>query len=59
MIFFISNAVEGQMISTGAFEVSFNDVPIWSKLQTGRIPAAGEMFQIIENQMNLNPNQPA
>ncbi|OWF41578.1 Selenoprotein T1b [Mizuhopecten yessoensis] len=58
MVFFISNAVEGQMISTGAFEVSFNDVPIWSKLQTGRIPAPGEMFQIIENQMNLNPNQP-
>jgi len=24
MIFFISNAIEGQLISTGAFEVSFN-----------------------------------
>lgn len=24
MIFFISNAIEGQMISTGAFEVSLN-----------------------------------
>lgn len=24
MLFFISNAVEGQLISTGAFEVSYN-----------------------------------
>lgn len=53
MIFFISNAIEGQMISTGAFEVSFNDVPVWSKLETGRIPQPGEMFQIIENQMKF------
>lgn len=53
MIFFISNAIEGQMISTGAFEVSFDDVPVWSKLETGRIPQPGEMFQIIENQMKF------
>lgn len=53
MIFFISNAIEGQLISTGAFEVSFNDVPVWSKLETGRIPQPGEMFQIIENQMKF------
>lgn len=56
MIFFISNAVEGQLISTGAFEVSFNDVPVWSKLETGRIPQPGEMFQIIENQMKFKPD---
>ena len=24
MLFFISNAIEGQMISTGAFEISYN-----------------------------------
>lgn len=24
MIFFLSNAIEGQLISTGAFEISFN-----------------------------------
>lgn len=54
MIFFISNAIEGQMISTGAFEVSFNDVPVWSKLETGRVPSPAEMFQIIDNHMKLN-----
>ncbi|KAK2157567.1 hypothetical protein NP493_1868g00004 [Ridgeia piscesae] len=54
MIFFLSNAIEGQLISTGAFEITFNDVPVWSKLESGRIPAPQEMFQIIENNMRLN-----
>ncbi|KAK7486484.1 hypothetical protein BaRGS_00022285 [Batillaria attramentaria] len=49
MLFFISNAIEGQMISTGAFEISYNDVPIWSKLESGRIPSPHEMFQMVEN----------
>jgi len=53
MLFFIGNAVEGQLVSTGAFEVSFNDVPVWSKLETGRIPSGPEMFEIIENNMRL------
>lgn len=59
MIFFISNAIEGQLISTGAFEVSFNDVPVWSKLETGRIPSASEMFQIIENHMRFGRSESA
>lgn len=54
MLFFVSNAVEGQLISTGAFEVSFNDVPVWSKLDTGRVPSPQEIFQIIENHMRLS-----
>lgn len=54
MLFFIGNAIEGQLISTGAFEVSFNDVPVWSKLETGRIPSPQEIFQIIDNHMRLS-----
>ncbi|XP_021967517.1 thioredoxin reductase-like selenoprotein T1a [Folsomia candida] len=53
MIFFLSNFVENQLISTGAFEIYFNDVPVWSKLQTGRIPSPGELFQIVDNHMKL------
>jgi selT/selW/selH-like putative selenoprotein len=53
MIFFLSNAIEGQLISTGAFEVWFNDVPLWSKIQVGRIPNPPELFQIIDNQLRL------
>lgn len=56
MIFFLSNAIEGQLISTGAFEISFNDVPVWSKLETGRIPQPPELFQIIDNHVRFNQN---
>ena len=53
MTFFVSNMIEGQLISSGAFEIYYNDLPIWSKLETGRIPAPAELFQIIDNQ-NFN-----
>ncbi|XP_033227790.1 thioredoxin reductase-like selenoprotein T homolog CG3887 [Belonocnema kinseyi] len=53
LLFFMSNAVEGQMISSGAFEIHFNDVPVWSKLETGRIPQPQELFQIIDNHMQM------
>ncbi|XP_073822372.1 selenoprotein T [Musca autumnalis] len=53
MIFFVGNMLEGQLVSSGAFEISLNDVPVWSKLQTGRIPAPQELFQIIDNQLQF------
>ncbi|KAL0274219.1 UNVERIFIED_CONTAM: hypothetical protein PYX00_006691 [Menopon gallinae] len=53
MIFLICNMIEGHLISTGAFEISFNDVPVWSKLETGRIPQPPELFQIIDNQLRF------
>lgn len=53
MIFFVCNAVEGQLLSTGAFEISLNDIPVWSKLETGRIPQPPELFKIIENHMHF------
>lgn len=56
MVFFLCNAIEGQLISTGAFEISFNDVPVWSKLETGRIPQPPELFQIIDNHVRFNQN---
>lgn len=37
MTFFLANFIENTLISTGAFEIFFNDVPVWSKLQTGKI----------------------
>jgi len=53
MIFFLSNMVEGQLVSTGAFEIDFNGINMWSKLQTGRIPSAQELFQMIESNIEL------
>jgi selT/selW/selH-like putative selenoprotein len=57
MLFFLSNAVESQLISTGAFEVTFNDQLIWSKLQSGRIPSIDELIKIIDDHVNVGGNQ--
>uniref|UniRef100_U5EW39 Putative selenoprotein t n=1 Tax=Corethrella appendiculata TaxID=1370023 RepID=U5EW39_9DIPT len=54
MIFFFGNMLESQLISSGAFEISLNDVPVWSKLETGRIPNPQELFQIIESQLQFD-----
>jgi len=53
MTFFLCNAVETQLISTGAFEISLNDMPLWSKLESGRIPQPAELFQILDNQIKM------
>jgi hypothetical protein len=37
MIFFISNAIEGQLLSSGAFEIYVDDDLVASKIQTGQI----------------------
>jgi hypothetical protein len=37
-----------------SYEVlSFADMPVWSKLETGRIPQPPELFKIIENHMHF------
>jgi hypothetical protein len=33
--------------------LSVPDVPVWSKLETGRIPQPPELFQIIDNQLQF------
>ena len=48
MIFFLSNFVESYLLSTNAFEISINDIPLWSKLQTGRMPTKDEFIRIIQ-----------
>ncbi len=57
MIFFVSNSIESYLISTGAFEISVDDVPLWSKLETGRIPSANEFVQMLQPfGTNIDPN---
>lgn len=34
-------------------KICFSDVPIWSKLETGRIPQPPELFQIIDTHMQM------
>lgn len=54
MIFFISNAIEGQLIATGAFEISFNGVEVWSKLRSGRPPSYNELVEILNSQSSAS-----
>lgn len=53
MSFFLFNALENYFLSSGAFEITFNDMPVWSKLETGRIPQPHELFQIIDSQLQF------
>uniref|UniRef100_A0A3B3RAE6 Selenoprotein T n=1 Tax=Paramormyrops kingsleyae TaxID=1676925 RepID=A0A3B3RAE6_9TELE len=54
MMFFISNMLETHFLSTGAFEITLNDVPVWSKLNSGRVPNIQELFQILDNHLKMN-----
>ena len=57
MVFFFANSLESYLISTGAFEISMNDVPLWSKIETGRLPAANEFIQMLQTfAANGDPN---
>ena len=58
-IFFLSNSIETSLISTGAFEISINDVPLWSKLQTGRLPSANEFVQMLQTFTGNSEFKPA
>jgi selT/selW/selH-like putative selenoprotein len=54
MIFFLSNAIETQLVSTGAFEITVDNMPVWSKIDSGRIPQPPELFQIIDTHFKMN-----
>ena len=57
MIFFLSNAVETQLVSTGAFEITVDKMPVWSKIESGRIPQPPELFQIVDTHLKMNTGQ--
>ncbi|XP_034827338.1 thioredoxin reductase-like selenoprotein T homolog CG3887 [Maniola hyperantus] len=54
MMFFLFNMIEGQLVYSGAFEISLDNIPLWSKLETGRIPQPPELFQIIDNTLQFS-----
>lgn len=49
MTYFVCKAVETQLLSTGAFEITMDNTLLWSKLDTGRIPTVDELLKIVEN----------
>jgi len=48
MAFFLCNTFENGLLSTGAFEIEYNDILVWSKIKNGRILAPSELFAIID-----------
>jgi selT/selW/selH-like putative selenoprotein len=38
LIFFIGNNIQSGLLTTGAFEISYNEELVYSKLQTGKMP---------------------
>jgi hypothetical protein len=53
IIFFVCNAVDGQLLSTATFEISMNEIPLCSNLETARIPQPPELFKIVEKHMQF------
>jgi len=56
MLFFVGNAIETQLTSTGAFEILLNDNVIWSKINSGRVPRVDELMNIIDNNIQAGNN---
>jgi selT/selW/selH-like putative selenoprotein len=46
--FFLLNGFAGSLLSTGAFEVQFNEQVIFSKIETGRMPNLQELIASFE-----------
>lgn len=57
MAFFIGNAIENGLTSTGAFEIYLSDQKMWSKLDSGRIPSQHEFVKILNDRVGLATGQ--
>lgn len=57
MAFFLGNAVENGLLSTGAFEISLGTDKLWSKLETGRIPSQHEFLQMLSQATKVQSGQ--
>lgn len=55
MIFFICNAIEGSLISTGAFEIYADDKLIASKLATGQVENPKSVVQRLDEILGKQP----
>lgn len=52
IIFFLCNAVEQQLMATGAFEITIDGEHLWSKLESGRLPSLPEVFSMLEERVH-------
>jgi selT/selW/selH-like putative selenoprotein len=47
---FLMNGFAQNLVSTGAFEIEYNDKVIFSKLETNRLPSLNEIVEKLEEQ---------
>lgn len=57
MTFFLINAVETQLISSGAFEVTVNGEKVWSKLETGGAPQPVTLVNLVREKLKQQSNR--
>jgi len=50
-IFFMGNMVESSMLSSGAFEVTVNGEPVWSKIEMGYLPSLEHLITVIDDKL--------
>ncbi len=48
---FIGNTVSNSVVSTGAFEIRYNDKPVFSKLSIGRMPTMDEVLNGVKREL--------
>jgi len=50
-IFFLGNMMESNLLSSGAFEVTVNGEPVWSKLETGYLPSLEHLISLVDDRL--------
>jgi len=55
MVFFLSNAIESTLVSTGAFEIFANGELISSKLETGNVPQPPSIISKLDEMLGKPP----
>eukprot|EP00041_Stephanoeca_diplocostata_P005348 m.60041 g.60041 ORF g.60041 m.60041 type:complete len:95 (+) comp15727_c0_seq1:366-650(+) len=45
MIYFFGSTLSHNMLNSGAFEVAYNGVPVWSKIDAGHLPTWPELMK--------------
>jgi len=49
LVLFLCNSFSTQLLSTGAFELFYNDRLVFSRLQTGEVPDINRLLQMARN----------
>jgi len=48
---FLCNIIAGNLLNSGAFEVTYNGQPVWSKIEAGRFPQMEELIDGLKTVM--------